>query len=348
MLEINKHHQSIDYKVEIEKKIENIREFFTSKNYQEIPEVPITSNIDPTVRFIGSHISVFKPYLANQIIPNSGIFMKQECIRTHNVKNIMDTKNTINWGSTFPSIGALVAYNKLDQILHDGIDLLKTVFDVSLNQIYLNISDKDIDLAAAIKSNSQLISKNILFNTKADNYYRHAIGMDGMIGRNFNFAVENHGLIEDVGNLIVIEDSQIGPFAVELAIGITTILKQKYNLPHILDLEQVDSKRVEGKESSLRRFEDGLTTSNRLILEGLRPFGDNNQSRILKKYIKSVIYHSLNLGYVDSDIQNYIRNINNKKVQKNNELLYEFIIFSSRKFLKEKLIPKKIKKSIKF
>jgi hypothetical protein len=151
--------------------------------------------------------------------------------------------------------------------------------------------------------------------------------MNGITGRNFNIAIRTNEKIEDVGNIIVIEDEKIGAFAVELAIGITTLLKQKYNLDHILELNQVSSKQILNKENSNNRFEDSLITCTKLLGEGLRPFGNDNKSRILKKYLKSVLLHSINLGYTNEELLKYIHNTNfyNNKNDNIEVLIYELL-----------------------
>jgi len=51
-----------------------------SVNY--VDSVKISSGIDHSVRLIGSHISVLKPYFLEGVIPERGLYMIQPCIRT--------------------------------------------------------------------------------------------------------------------------------------------------------------------------------------------------------------------------------------------------------------------------
>jgi alanyl-tRNA synthetase len=159
-LEFNKKIEKLNYQSEIEAMTDKFKCFFQIRNYNEINEVPITSDIDPTVRFIGSHISVFKPYLTNFCIPNPGIFMKQDCIRTHNSKYLFDTDKPLTWGSYFPSIGVLSPYKKIDELIDQTFKLITEVFKINFSDIHINISTTDTDLNQAIKKNK--------FRTKSD------------------------------------------------------------------------------------------------------------------------------------------------------------------------------------
>ena len=77
-------------KEHVESLVTDFKEHYASLGYQEEPPVQISSGVDPTVRFIGSHISVFKPYLAEGIAPNPGLFMRQDCLRTRNADKLLD------------------------------------------------------------------------------------------------------------------------------------------------------------------------------------------------------------------------------------------------------------------
>ena len=50
---------------------EDFSSFYNAHGYEEHEPVLISSGIDPTVRFVGSHISVFKPYLLSDTVPTN-------------------------------------------------------------------------------------------------------------------------------------------------------------------------------------------------------------------------------------------------------------------------------------
>jgi alanyl-tRNA synthetase len=97
----------------VESLVSDFKDHYDSLGYTEVPSVKITSGIDPTVRFIGSHISVFKPYLDEDRVPSSGVYTRQDCLRTRNVEKLLDDSYFPNWGSYFSSIGGIVCAGKI-------------------------------------------------------------------------------------------------------------------------------------------------------------------------------------------------------------------------------------------
>lgn len=67
---------------------EQFTEQFQEVGYKRHDPVDITSGVDPSVRFIGAPISVLKPFLGVEETLDEGIFLVQNCIRTHNVGSL--------------------------------------------------------------------------------------------------------------------------------------------------------------------------------------------------------------------------------------------------------------------
>lgn len=297
----------------IDSVIQAFRAHFSKAQYKEIKPVKISSGIDPTVRFIGSHISVFKPYFLEKKLPEDGIFMQQDCIRTHNTKKSIDDTNLIKWGSHFPSIGAMVKYDQLEKIVADSLIFLSNSLSIPTNEIKLLISSQDKDL---LEASQAVCEKEITLeiDTKPLAYYRHKLGIEGVRGRNFNLAIKNQstGLYSDVGNIIVIENEE-EKLGVELALGVTTILKELKNLDHIMDSYPFSSKKQESiDEVASRKLEDSIVVATTLFREGLRPFGSGNRNRILKTYLKSMLYQKLVLGLNRQQLQDKMQDFETK------------------------------------
>src|SRR5690606_8562235 len=81
----------------VEKLASDFKDYYRSLGYAEKEAVPISSGVDPSVRFIGSHISVFKPELLDGSVPTPGEFIVQDCVRTQNVKKIFDDTYLPRW-----------------------------------------------------------------------------------------------------------------------------------------------------------------------------------------------------------------------------------------------------------
>lgn len=289
-------------------------DFINSKGYMIEQPVNITSKIDPSVRFIGAPISILKPYFLNKNIPDTGIAMKQNCIRTQNQKILYEPSILPNWGSFFTGMCILVRYSDLCRICLDAIELLTKYFKIDINDINININKKDGDLFNAIKMTA-LGHNQILFNKKPDKYYTHKYGIEEVSGRNFNFSIRNcrTGEFNDIGNIIIIESSSGEKLGVELALGDTTIIKQKYGLNHVLDAYCLGLDFI--KNSNIRyRIEDAIITAIVLLNEGLKPNGGETRGRILKSYIKSISLYSYLIGIKDDVLFNVIKTTEAEKL----------------------------------
>lgn len=272
----------------IESIIGNFKDHYSSLGYQEESSVLISSGVDPTVRFIGSPISVLKHYLIENRVPTPGVFLHQDCIRTKNLKYFLDDDFVPVWGSYFPNMGAITPPKRFYDGCNETFDFFEKRLGILPANILIRINSADKDFIRACQR--RYGARNLEIDGKDPAYYRHTIGTEDIIGRNCNIALRgpNGKCFSDVANLISIENSQ-SQLCLEMSIGTTTILKEIYGLDHVLDctpvvgLESVDRK-------FRRKFEDAIITSMVLFHEGLRPKGQNNRTRIFKKYIQAISY----------------------------------------------------------
>ena len=105
--------------------VNNFKEHFSSLGYKEETPVPISSGFDPSVRFIGSPISVFKPYLVKEQVPHPGVFMRQDCIRTKNLDRLLDDDFLPAWGSYFPNMGAITPPERANDGCNEAFDFFE-------------------------------------------------------------------------------------------------------------------------------------------------------------------------------------------------------------------------------
>lgn len=278
----------------VESLVADFKGHYSLLGYREEPPVQISSGVDPTVRFIGSHVSVFKPYLIENNVPTPGIFMRQNCLRTRNADKLLDDDYFPNWGSYFPSIGAVAPPERLGEVCDETFDFFEKKLAIAPENLLIRISSTDTDLISACKQHYG--EDNLEMDSRKPEYYRHNIGMEGVRGRNFNIALRNPNGegFADVGNIILLEDAQ-KQLGVEVALGSTTILKQLYGLDHVQDCTPVIGLSMEN-ETVRRKFEDAVITSTVLFREGLRPFGKSNRNRILRQYVRSLSYFRVKSG----------------------------------------------------
>lgn len=261
--------------------------YFQEMSYIKHEPVKISSGIDKSVRFIGSHISVLKPYFLNDKIPSEGYVMSQPCIRTRNLKKYEEDENFYpNWGSYFPSLGILVKPENLEIAIQQTYDFLQKKLNINPIDLKILINSQDNDLMNIAKKTFEY--KMLEIDTMPLNYYRHKLGIDGVWGRNFNLALRNFGkdTFSDIGNVIILEnkDKQLG---IEIALGSSTILKEIYGLNHVLDCHPIIGLEEYIKDSKQRiKLEDTIVTSMALYNDNLIPSNKTTPSRLMKKYLE--------------------------------------------------------------
>lgn len=324
----------------VESLINDFKDHYASFGYQEIPPVQITSGIDPTVRFIGSHISVFKRYLAEDSVPTPGVYMRQDCLRTRNVEKLLDDDYSPNWGSYFSSIGALSAPERLKEVCDEVSDFLEKKLLIAPENILIRISSTDSDLLDATKEHYG--ESRMEVDSKKIEYYRHKIGMEGIRGRNFNIALRNPDTegFADIGNIIILEKDE-KRLGIEIALGTSTILKQLHGLDHVQDCTPVIGLETIENQTIRRKFEDAIITSTVLYQEGLRPFGQHNRNRILKQYIRSLSYFRAKSGINTDQLQQIISDFETRELQSSTEVLSAETIVEFVRAFENELFAKK-------
>lgn len=261
--------------------------FYKNQGYQLHEPVRIASRIDPTVQFIGSHISVLKPYFMTQTLPDPGYVMTQPCVRTRNLKNYNDDAFFPNWGSMFHSLGTLARPEHLQEVTGQTYALLSNVWGVKPEDIKVRIQSIDEDLMET--SSKVFPASSFEMDTKPEKYYRHKLGIEGVWGRNYNIAIREGktDTFNDIGNVIVLEnkDKKLG---IEIALGTSTILKTSKGLSHVLDchplvgLEKIKNPAIKVK------MEDCIITSMALYHDGLTPSNTHITNRLMKKYMDTL------------------------------------------------------------
>jgi len=324
----------------VELLVADFKGYYSLLGYKEEPPVQISSGVDPTVRFIGSHISVFKPYLGENNVPTPGIFMRQNCLRTRNADKLLDDDYFPNWGSYFPSIGAITPPERLQEACDETFDLFEKQLAISPENLLIRISSADTDLIDACKQ--RYGGDNLEIDSRKPEYYRHNIGMEGVRGRNFNIALRNPNGegFADIGNIILLEDAQ-KQLGVEIALGSTTILKQLYGLDHVQDCTPVIGLNTEN-ETIRRKFEDAIITSAVLYREGLRPFGQNNRNRILKQYVRSLSYFRAKSGISIENLSQIVSNFEKREFPESTDQVAGVVIEFVKAFENELLVKKNL------
>lgn len=311
----------------VESIINDFKNHYSSLGYKEEPSVLISSGIDPTVRFIGSPISVLKPYFLEKRVPPPGVFMRQDCLRTKNADKLLDDNFIPKWGSYFPNMGAITPPKRFHESCEETFNFFEKRLGIAPNNLLIRISSTDKDLMKACLGHYS--EENLEVDGRDPSYYRHKLGVEGVWGRACNIALRNSNGngFSDVANIIIIENPE-SPLCTEISIGTTTILKQIHGLDHVQDctpvvgLESIDAK-------FRRKFEDAIITSTVLFNEGLRPLGKNNRNRILKKYVQAMSYFRAKCGTQIDELSRIISEFEQRELPDSavriSDVLVEFI-----------------------
>lgn len=291
----------------VDRLAKQLADYFTECGYTEHESVNLTSGLDPSVRFIGSNISVFKQYIISNSLPMTGYFSVQPCLRTQNLSGIVDSEYLSNWASYFKGFGSLVFYKDLERLVHDTLYFFTSVLSLSSNDFSLRASSTNTDLLEAIDHTKLLLREQIELDTMPPSYYQHKIGIDDLEGRNFNIAIRNmHSKkLHDVGNVIVLSKTD-GTAYVELALGITMLLSQLEGLDHVLDCFPLIG--LDHLETLKRRkLEDAIVASTALVREGLAPDSSSSRGRSLRDYIRAINFFVDKCGISDKKLFEILR-----------------------------------------
>lgn len=244
-----------------------------------------SSGFDPSVRFIGSHISVLLPFMIERQIPAGGIAMWQDCIRMRSLGHMIETgRLAARWGSYFVVVGAVLPDSHDEQAafilrncLEDGLRIPPDRIEVS----YLATDERLAGIARRQLGGWQQRSET---NPRP---FRHKVGVASVRGRNLNIAIRPaDGDFEPIANIIIYEDDGV-PCGIELALGTSTVVKVERGLDHVVEAypfpELGDASAIDLEV--VRCWKDATATSLQLLREGLTSRGQNARNRLLRRYL---------------------------------------------------------------
>lgn len=206
-----------NYLDDIEIKFENC---FLSKGYIRENTVDITSQIDPTVDFIGSKISPLKKHVLTDDIRNPGYFLVQNCIKLKSLKTLKTNAPQI-FGGYYKCMGTLASPD-LERSTFDLFDYLTNpnYLGISAEDICIRISSTDKDLVEAISGVDKRIHRK--FDTVEMCHYRHTYGLDDLniTGRDYNIGIRKSGTdtFINCGTFVVMETPS-RKLAVDMGLG---------------------------------------------------------------------------------------------------------------------------------
>ena len=250
--------------------------------------LPVTSREDKSVIFVGAAISALKnDYILPQKIPAGGLALAQNAVRTRNIKNMLADDFNPKWGSYFTNIDTVCPYVKKEEALELALDFFYNKARIAPEDLLLRVNSQDRELFSLVQKSGHPM---VEIDAHPEKYYRHTVGIDGIYGENFNFAVCHKltGEYGDVGNFIIFRDKNNGaPLFLEVGFGDTVIMQPKYGLKHIMDCYPF---MPHPALDNNYKFKDCIITSQAIMREGLMPSSRDEQSKILYKYLRGIYY----------------------------------------------------------
>lgn len=281
-------------------------ECFKDKGYIEEKAVAITSQIDPTVDFVGSKISALKHYIFEDNISRQGRFLIQNCIKLKYMQNLKNN-DPQRFGSYYKGMGTLTEYN-LNKIVTDTFDyfLSPKYLGMDSKNLCIRISSKDIDLLESIENVDKNVRRDI--DTVEEKHYRHKYGMDEhqIYGRDFNIGIRKGNSDEffNCATLVVMEKPQ-KKIAVDMGIGNCSLSMCKFNTNNTVassrmgDIIHIDS--VE-----MMKFADSLIVISTLLKEDITEHSSKHFKKKFRQYLQALRFWRDKLNVSDEQILEYM------------------------------------------
>lgn len=292
--------------------------FFNKGYYREKP-VEITSQIDPTIDFIGSKISPLKKYIINDDIPDNGIYLVQNSMKLKSLK-YMKTVIPLKFGCYYKCMGVLTKPD-LKKVVYD-------TFDYFINPKYLGILPEDIciricsldqDLLDSIKDVDKAIVRKI--DTVELKHYRHEYGMDDLNikGRDFNIGIRKKGT-QDFFNCatLVLMESENKPVAIDMGIGNCSLGMCKFGLNSTIESSRMaDIIKIDTIEKS--KFADALIAVSILLKENILEHPSKHFRKKFRQYFNSLMYWNKKYNYTSEELVEIIIEFLNMEYKNNFE-----------------------------
>lgn len=297
---------------------------FSKKGYIFERPVNITSQVDPTIDFIGSKISPLKKYILTNDIGNPGRYLIQNSMKLKSLQYIKTTTPQV-FGCYYKCMGVLAEPN-LEAVVFDTFDYLTNPMYLGMpfEDICIRIHSKDIDLMNAIENVDKGIRREI--DTVAIKHYRHKYGMDkeNITGRDFNIGIrkKNTDTFFNCGTFVVMETPE-KPIAIDMGIGncslsmchfATNSTIESSRMADIIDIDSVEK----------NKFADALIAVSTLLKENILEHPSKHFRKKFRQYLTALQYWNQQYEIDPEELAQYIisylnaeykQNFDNKKEQ---------------------------------
>lgn len=275
---------------------------FVQRGYSEIPAIGVASRADDTVQFIGSTISALKPFFLENRIPQEGLCITQECIRTQSEVSLYDDEIFPEYNTAFSIVGGIAQATRLSDVVSTSVDFFQR-FGIEKKDLLARISSQDQDLIASSQIETPEVCVDI--DSRPENYYRWIYGIPGVGGRGLTYAIrQRDGKYKDIGNIIMMEGGGYAP-AVQWGYGVETFLARAESLPQPIAASSIST--IVKYEPGLRaKYADTLSACFAMMKTGVVP-GNTGRSKSLRNYLKGLSYLRRCTGISQEELETHLR-----------------------------------------
>ena len=277
---------------------DDFRRHYRGRGYIEQAPAHLVSRVDPSVRFIGSTISVLKSFIRTRSAPEPGVFLIQPALRTRNLEKLLDENAMPTSPSFFLHLGTLSPASFLEQAAIDGWMFFLDQCAGQSSRAVMRVSSQHQDLLTIARN---LPGPAVEIDGEPQDHYRHQFGMVGISGRNLNYGIcQSDGQINNVGNLVIMENDE-GAVGIEVVIGLNHLVAGLFNLGHPI-MASPAAAAVSISSLSEIKFADALVASSVLANMGLRPVG-RGRGRTLRGYLQALAALRRSCGISFEDLE---------------------------------------------
>ncbi|MBR2289319.1 MAG: hypothetical protein IJ867_01530 [Clostridia bacterium] len=290
---------------------------FRDKGFEEKKAVNITSQIDDTVDFIGSKISVMKPFVLNEDFGSFGRFIIQNSIKLKALKCIR-IPEAHKFGSYYKCMGT-ISKPDIERMVCDTFDYFTSeqYLNIPFDNLCIKICSQDDDLMHAIKGVDKRV--NLEIDKASIEHYRHKYGMEReqITGRDFNIGVKVEGTNKYFTcATFVLMESPYKKIGIDMGIGNCSLSMCKFNTAstvsssRMADLVEIDSVQKE-------KFADALIATSIMFKEEVYDHPSNHFRKKYRQYLNALMFWNEQFKYSYEELADLIVSFLNREYKNN-------------------------------
>ena len=274
--------------------------YYSRKGYTIEDAVDITSQIDPTVDFIGSKISPLKKYILTGNISVPGYAMIQNCMKLKSLKTILSEEPSM-FGSYYKGMGTL-ACPDAKRSVEDLFEYLIECLAISPEDICIRIYSSDLDLIEAISNLDRRIIREV--DTREICHYRHKYGLEeyNITGRDFNIGIRKKGSDSYINcaTLVVVEENGHA-IGIDMGIGNLSLAMTKFGKNNtVASSRMADILSIESVAEE--KFADALIVSATLLKENILQHSSGHFRKKYRQYLNAALHWNEKFSYNASEL----------------------------------------------